>query len=105
MYRTFKCVKHHGSKRGLYHNPEIGAATSVHHHTAYRAAEKLINQKYNSYAAQYPDQGNEIYLCMAALSIALSLKKNEFRNDTQPFVDSMKRMLDTLDETIGTKAQ
>ena len=72
---------------------------------AYRAAEKLINQKYNSYAAQYPDQGNEIYLCMAALSIALSLKKNEFRNDTQPFVDSMKRMLDTLDETLGTKAQ
>ena len=67
---------------------------------AYRAAEKLINQKYNSYAAQYPDQGNEIYLCMAALSIALSLKKNEFRNDTQPFVDSMKRMLDTLDETL-----
>ena len=72
---------------------------------AYRAAEKLINQRYNSYAAQYPDQGNEIYLCMAALSIALSLKKNEFRNDTQPFVDSMKRMLDTLDETLGTKAQ
>ena len=66
---------------------------------AYRAAEN------NSYAAQYPDQGNEIYLCMAALSIALSLKKNEFRNDTQPFVDSMKRMLDTLDETLGTKAQ
>ena len=29
---------------------------------AYRAAEKLINQRYNSYAAQYPDQGNEIYL-------------------------------------------
>ena len=72
---------------------------------AYRAAEKLINQKYNSYASQYPDHGNEIYLCMAALSIALSLKKNEFRNDTQPFVDSMKRMLDTLDETLGTKAQ
>ena len=37
---------------------------------AYRAAEKLINQKYNSDAAQDPDQGNEIYLCMAALSIA-----------------------------------
>jgi len=72
---------------------------------AYRAAEKLINQRYNSYAAQYPDQGNEIYLCMAALSIALSLKKNEFRNDTQPFVDGMKRMLDTLEEALGAKAQ
>ena len=67
---------------------------------AYRAAEKLINQRYNSYAAQYPDQGNEIYL-----SIALSLKKNEFRNDTQPFVDGMKRMLDTLEEALGAKAQ
>lgn len=72
---------------------------------AYRAAEKLINQRYNSYATQYPAQGNDIYLCMAALSIALSLKKNEFRNDTQPFVESMKRMLETLEDTMGTEAQ
>ena len=42
---------------------------------------------------------------MAALSIALSLKKNEFRNDTQPFVESMKRMLETLEDTMGTEAQ
>lgn len=72
---------------------------------AYRAAEKLINQWYNKYATQYPDQGNETYLCMAALNIALSLKKNEFRNDTQPFVDSMKRMLESLEETLNTEAQ
>ena len=71
----------------------------------YRAAKKLINQKINSYASQYPDQGNETYLCMAALSIALSLKQNEFRNDTQPFVDSMKRMLHTLEDTLETNAQ
>lgn len=71
----------------------------------YRAAEKLINQKINSYASQYPDQGNETYLCMAALSIALSLKQNELRNDTQPFVDSMKRMLHTLEDTLETNAQ
>ena len=70
---------------------------------AYRAAERLVNQRYNSYASQYPSLGNETYLCMAALSIALSLKKNEFRNDTQPFVDSMRRMLETVEETLGTE--
>ena len=111
VYRTFKCVKHHGSQAEdftitlrLGQQP-LSITIRREDEEAYRAAEKLINQRYNSYAAQYPDQGNEIYLCMAALSIALSLKKNEFRNDTQPFVDSMKRMLDTLDETLGTKAQ
>ena len=32
-YANLKTAK---MKRGLYHNPEIGAATSVHHHTAGR---------------------------------------------------------------------
>ncbi len=71
---------------------------------AYRAAEKLINQRYNSYASQYPDLGNETYLCMAALSIALSWKKNEMRNDTKPFIDSMERMLKTVNEALESKA-
>ena len=50
---------------------------------AYRAAERLVNQRYNSYASQYPSLGNETY-----------------------FVDSMRRMLETVEETLGTeKAQ
>lgn len=69
----------------------------------YRAAERLVNQKFSSYANMYPDQGNETYMCMAALSIALTLKQNEFRNDTEPFEQSMKRMLKTLDETLQNK--
>ncbi len=72
---------------------------------AYRAAEKLVNQRYNGYASRYPDEDDGTYLCMAAFSIALSLKKNESRNDTRPLADGMKRMLDTLDEALGTKAR
>lgn len=72
---------------------------------AYRAAERLINQRYNSYATRYPDQDNETYLCMAALDVALSFKQNEFRNDTRPFVDGMRRMLDTLDEALAAEAR
>lgn len=67
----------------------------------YRAAEKLINERFSHYASRYPNQNDETYLCMASLDIALSLKTNEARNDTQPFVDSMERMLKTLEEVLG----
>ena len=72
---------------------------------AYRAAERLINQRFNAYASQYANLGNETYMCMAALDIALSIKKNELRNDTQPFEESMKRMLKTLEDTLAAKAE
>lgn len=68
---------------------------------AYRAAEKLINQRYNTYATLYPDQGNEIYLCMAALDIALNYKQTQMRNDTRPYTESIQQMLSTLDDALG----
>lgn len=71
----------------------------------YRAAEKLINERFGHYASRYPNQDDETYLCMASLDIALSLKNNEARNDTQPFVESMERMLKTLEEALGTNVQ
>lgn len=67
---------------------------------AYRAAERMINQRYNQYVTQYPNLGSETYLCMSALNIALSMKMNEFRNDTRPFVEGMERMLETLNEAL-----
>lgn len=72
---------------------------------AYRAAERLINQRFNLYASQYSNLGTETYMCMAALDIALSVKKNELRNDTRPFEESMKRMLKTLEDTLAAKAE
>lgn len=69
----------------------------------YRDAEKLINQRFNYYAGQYPNQGNETYLTMAALDIAVSLKRNEYRNDTAPYVECMKNMLAEIEDTLGGK--
>lgn len=71
----------------------------------YRAAEKLINERFSHYASRYPNQDDETYLCMTALDIALSLKTNESRNDTQPFVESMERMLKTIEEALDATAQ
>lgn len=67
----------------------------------YRDAEKLINQRFNYYAGRYPNQGNETYLTMVALDIAVSLKRNENRNDTAPYVESIRTMLNEIGETLG----
>ncbi len=69
----------------------------------YRDAEKLINQRFNYYAGHYPNQGNETYLTMAALDIAVSLKRNETRNDAAPYAESMKRMLAEIEDVLGAK--
>ncbi len=71
----------------------------------YRAAAREVNRRLNALAARYPNQGGEMYLCMTALDIALSLKQNERNNDTQPFVESMQRMLKGVEEALATEVQ
>jgi len=43
----------------------------------YREAEKLINQRFTYYANKYPKLGNELYLTMMALDVAVQLKSQE----------------------------
>lgn len=66
----------------------------------YRAAEKLINEKYNFYAGRYPNQGDATYFSMAALDIALSLKQNESHNDTKPFVECIQELVKEMDDCL-----
>ncbi len=66
----------------------------------YRAAEKLINEKYSFYAERYPNQGDASYFCMAALDIALSLKRNEHNNDTQPFVECIQELVKEMEDCL-----
>lgn len=67
----------------------------------YRAAEKLINERYNYYARHYPKQVEVTYLSMAILDIAVSLKRNENRNDTQPLLEHMAEMLKDVEKALG----
>lgn len=71
----------------------------------YRNAEKLINERLGQYATRYPGQENITYLNMAILDIAVALKREETRNDTVPFVNSMKKMLDDINETLSHNTQ
>lgn len=69
----------------------------------YRKAERLINERYNFYATHYPHQGNESYMAMAMLDIALTLKRNEDKNDTAPIMTFVDNMLKEVEEVIENK--
>lgn len=63
----------------------------------YRAAEKHINERLNFYAGKYQHQGEETYMAMAMLDIAVALKRNEHRNDTAPIMNSVETLLKEIE--------
>ncbi len=67
---------------------------------SYREAEKLINERLRFYANRYPTQSNETYLMMTLLDVALSLKQNELKNDSTPFVAALEGILRDLEENL-----
>ena len=66
----------------------------------YREAEKLINQRFAYYATKYPKQGNEMYLTMMALDVAVQLKGMERDTDPAPMLGALKGMLGELETAL-----
>lgn len=66
----------------------------------YREAEKLINNRFNYYAGRYPAQGNELYLTMMALDVAVRLMRMEQESDPQPMVDALGSLLAEVEATL-----
>lgn len=66
----------------------------------YREAEKLINNRFNYYASRYPSQGNELYLTMMALDVAVRLMRMEQESDPQPMVDALGSLLAEVEATL-----
>jgi len=69
----------------------------------YRDAGKLINQRINTYATRYPDKDHEQFLCMALIDIALMYKRNEAKNNTQPYDAAITQLTSEIEELIGDK--
>ena len=69
----------------------------------YRDAEKLINQRFAYYANKYPKQGNELYLTMMALDVAVQLKSMERDTDSKPMVDALSGIIGEIEGSIKKK--
>ena len=66
----------------------------------YREAEKLINERYRYYADRYPAQGNETYLMMALLDIAVKYKRIESEADPAPVVTALESLLADIEKSL-----
>lgn len=69
----------------------------------YREAEKLINQRFNYYANTYPSPqlGNEMYLTMTVLEIAVQLKSIE--GEANQLTDNLKNLVADVEAALEQK--
>ena len=67
----------------------------------YREAEKLINSRFSYYASKYPNQGNEMYLLMMALDVAVRLKRIETNTDPAPMEKALSTLLSEVEAQLG----
>ncbi len=66
----------------------------------YREAEKLINSRFSYYASKYPNQGNEMYLLMMALDVAVRLKRMETNIDPAPMEKAMSSLITEIEQAL-----
>lgn len=67
----------------------------------YREAEKLINSRFSYYASKYPNQGNEMYLLMMALDVAVRFKRMETANDPAPIEKALSALVGEVEKALG----
>ncbi|MBR1594880.1 MAG: cell division protein ZapA [Alloprevotella sp.] len=69
----------------------------------FRGAAKLINNKLARYQERFPMQGTEKYYAFVMLDLATDLLRQAERNDTQPYVDSIRQLTAEMEEALGMK--
>lgn len=68
----------------------------------YRAAAKLITDRYNAYAQAYKGRKSEHTIALMTLvDVALWYQKERSHNDTTPYDDILKRLTAEIEGTLG----
>lgn len=66
----------------------------------YRNAEKLVNERFTYYANHYPHQGNDTYLMMATLDIAVTLQRTEANANIKPVMGVLQGLVNELETAL-----
>lgn len=70
----------------------------------YRAAAKLITDRYNAYSQAYRGRKSEhIIALMTLVDVALLYQKERALNDTSPYDDILKRLTAEIEGALGEK--
>ena len=69
--------------------------------TVYRAAAKLITDRYNAYAQAYKGRKSDHTIgLMSLIDIALMYQRERSKNDTQPYDNILSRLTSEIEEAL-----
>ena len=72
----------------------------------YRAAAKLITDRYNAYAQAYKGRKSEHTIALMTLvDVALWYQKERSHNDTTPYDDILKRLTAEIESALGEQSK
>src|SRR5574344_355203 len=70
----------------------------------YRAAAKLITDRYNTYANFFKGRkGDHTIALMTLIDIALQYQKEHSKNDTEPYDNILKGLTAEIEDALGEK--
>jgi len=84
------------------YDEEIEVTVNREDEEFYRAAAKLITDRYNAYAQAYKGKkGEHTISLMTLIDIALLYQRSKRRNDTGPYNDILRQLTSEIEETLN----
>ena len=83
------------------YDEEIEVTVNREDEVYYRAAAKLITDRYNAYAQAYKGRKSDHTIgLMSLIDIALMYQRERSKNDTQPYDDILSRLTSEIEEAL-----
>ena len=83
------------------YDEEIEVTVNREDEEFYRAAAKLITDRYNAYAQAYKGRkGEHTISLMTLIDIALMYERVKHRNDTVPYNDVLQKLTSEIEEAM-----
>ena len=83
------------------YDEEIEVTVNREDEEFYRAAAKLITDRYNRYANAYKGRkGDHTISLMTLIDIALLYEREHHRNDTVPYQDILNKLTSEIEEAL-----
>lgn len=67
----------------------------------FRKAARLINETWGRYEKAYPHQGDEKYMSMTLLELAVSLLQTQKENDKEPYKQALETLTKELEDALA----
>lgn len=86
------------------YDEEINVTINREEEEFYRAAAKMITDRYNVYAKLFKGRKSDhVIALMTMVDIALQYQKEHFCNDTEPYDDVLSQLSAEIEKVLGEK--